>query len=703
MPLRGKQISECVTELALSQQIQRIVCNVWGVVGQTIERVRTHLFTIRRSKGKLPRRSDVQGLRAIAVLMVVAYHANLPIPGGFAGVDVFFVISGFVITAMLRRELESTGRIDFRQFYARRVRRLLPALAIVTIVTLAVAAFLQPPLGLQQTAARTGAATSVFVANAQILREGNGYFDLKNEMNPFLHMWSLGVEEQFYFFFPALLFSAWLVAKRLRLNRARSAAAAVAVVSAFSLAICIWLTFRSERASSLAFYSSPTRVWEFGAGALLALAATRMARWHKAAGVAMSFAGVVLLIAACKVITSASAFPGYIALLPVAGAALVIAGGTVGTNAVSRLLSQRPLTFLGDISFGWYLWHWPAVVFASQLFQGSTQALVTVSVLALVPAWMSFRYLETPIRHSPFFKGPRVLGLAVACITVPALLGLSVLYGANNGWGRPENPQLMETSAVKSLSSETGCHATRTASRSKIESCVLPAAGDTTKGWILVAGDSHADSLAAGVSKAAEGLGYEFRQSTASACSLSEIAPRETMYVSNCGDIYNWTMDMIRGDNPPSLVVITNYTWARIRYLETKIPDAQQQWTDGLRSTISKIGDAGIPVLLVTDVPRMGVPVESCRFGSVLPMDCGISRAESDELARSAREAEMEAVANVPNASTVDLSSYFCDERRCDPIIDGKMMYKDANHLNRLGSEYVAPALQEAAAKAMAG
>ncbi|MDX6398953.1 MAG: hypothetical protein QOJ43_2361, partial [Gaiellaceae bacterium] len=214
----------------------------------------------------MPLRRDIQGLRAVAVLLVVAYHAGLPTPGGFSGVDVFFAISGFVITTTLIRELASDGSIDLLRFYGRRVRRLLPALAVMLTVV-ALLGTLASPLAAQRTGALTGVAASFFGANVYLAQLPAGYFDVSSTLDPLLHTWTLAVEEQFYLVFPLLLLLGWACSRR------RAAAALVATISICSFFLAVVLA-----GSSFGFYSAVTRAWEFGAGALVAIAAPWLVR-----------------------------------------------------------------------------------------------------------------------------------------------------------------------------------------------------------------------------------------------------------------------------------------------------------------------------------------------------------------------------------------------------------------------------------------
>ena len=222
------------------------------------------------------RRRDIQGLRAIAILMVVVFHATLPFPGGFVGVDVFFVISGFVIASMFLRDLEAHRTISFSRFYARRARRLLPALALVTTVTVIATAIIQPPFGVQQTTGVMGRATSLFIANIAAYRLPSGYFGTDSVTNPLLHMWSLGVEEQFYLFFPMLLLLAWHLGNRLR----RRAELVVGVLLLIGIAGSFAYCYRATKQNPpFAFYWIQCRAWEFGVGAALALVTPYLRRY----------------------------------------------------------------------------------------------------------------------------------------------------------------------------------------------------------------------------------------------------------------------------------------------------------------------------------------------------------------------------------------------------------------------------------------
>ena len=296
------------------------------------------------------RRRDIQGLRAIAVLMVIVFHADLPVPGGFVGVDVFFVISGFVITAMLHREWLRAGRIRFREFYVRRFKRLTPALAVMVSVVVVTSAIVLSPIGGQAPVVRTALGAMLLSANFVAAGSVGGYFDSSAESNPLLNTWSLSVEEQFYLVFPALLALGWYAGRRrgtLRFGPISLVAGVTVASFALAFASSMGLIFPGSDIL-LGFYSPFTRAWEFSAGALLALLLARRTLPDGRAGSALGVLGLMLLASSLWLISDATPFPGPWTLLPVTGTLLLLLSGTRATAASTRLLSTRPMVKIGD-------------------------------------------------------------------------------------------------------------------------------------------------------------------------------------------------------------------------------------------------------------------------------------------------------------------------------------------------------------------
>jgi peptidoglycan/LPS O-acetylase OafA/YrhL len=349
-------------------------------------------------------RPDIEGLRGLAVLLVVVFHAGLAAPGGFIGVDVFFVISGFLITGLLLRERELRGRIDLLAFYARRVRRLLPAAIVVLAVTLPVAYSLYAPLDRAEVLL-DGAAAALSVGNVRFAMAAGDYFSSVITPSPFLHFWSLGVEEQFYLVWPALLLFAaggLVAARAIRL----SVGAALAIVFVLSLLASLLLT---EIAASWAFYSLPTRAFELAAGGLLAVGAAGVARLPGILVTPAAWLGLVAVGWSAIAFDSSMAFPGYAALVPTLGTVgLIAAGGR--RFAPGTLLSLEPLRFLGRISYSLYLWHWPILVLSGLALGFNEPGLIGGSLLigvSVAVATLSWAFVEEPFRRGlPAFASP---------------------------------------------------------------------------------------------------------------------------------------------------------------------------------------------------------------------------------------------------------------------------------------------------------
>ena len=372
-------------------------------------------------------RPDVEGLRGLAVLLVVLFHAGLTAPGGFIGVDVFFVISGYLISGLLLRELEASGRIDLARFYARRVRRLLPAGGIVLVATLVAAWILVDPLDRARTEL-DGAAAALSIANLRFAAASGDYFASVANPSPFLQFWSLGVEEQFYLVWPALLILAVRVARGRAGPRTGPTAGPTAVLAVVFGASLIAELIVTNVAVNWAFYSLPTRAFELAAGGLVAVAGSRFRHVPRLVTFPAGVLGLGSLVLAALVFNDSLAYPGPSALIPTLGtAALIVAG----PRAVSgRLLSTRPLRWFGRISYSLYLWHWPILVLAPvALGAALTLPQVLACVLAAVGlAALSWRFIEEPFRRGfgPVASRPRRTVLA----GLVAVLALAIASGS---------------------------------------------------------------------------------------------------------------------------------------------------------------------------------------------------------------------------------------------------------------------------------
>jgi peptidoglycan/LPS O-acetylase OafA/YrhL len=390
-------------------------------------------------------RPDVQALRGLAVLLVVLYHAGGVVPAGYIGVDVFFVISGFVVGRLLVGEFAVSGCFDWRRFYARRIKRLLPGLALMLSVVILHSPLLAA-ISTQETTTSTGIAASLFSANSYLLNAGGDYFGPKAELNPLLHTWSLSIEEQFYILFPALVAVALLRALT-RFDRIVVVRLIVGLVGMASFAFCVAassresvLGFDGER---VAFYMPFTRAWEFTAGVALTLLPerwienVRQAKRSSTLGLIAPL-GVAGVVVSAFTFDSVSPFPGYAVLLPVGGTALAIFGGglrpirmATDRHTADRIGTSGPLQRLGDISYSWYLWHWPIIVFVAASGSDRTWVLLLAAAASLVPAWLSFTFVETRFRRQGRRAATsRVARIAGVTVLVPVVLGIGVSQSA---------------------------------------------------------------------------------------------------------------------------------------------------------------------------------------------------------------------------------------------------------------------------------
>jgi peptidoglycan/LPS O-acetylase OafA/YrhL len=370
-------------------------------------------------------RPDVQGLRAVAILLVVLFHADVPrLGGGFVGVDVFFVISGFVITGLLLRERETTGSTSIPRFYARRVRRIIP-MATLVIIVVVIASYHFLGAVDAGSVANDGKWASIFLANVHFAAEGTNYLSATAPPSPLQNYWSLAVEEQFYLVYPALFL---LITWRGRHSAVRSRMVTVLlVVIGASLALSVLQTGTNP---AVAFFSPLTRAWELALGGLVALSTGFLRRLPRAAGAGLSWLGIAAVVVSGFVFTTATPYPGSAVVLPVVGTALVIAGGTARPAwGAELLLGRRPLQWLGLISYSLYLWHWPILIIAAER-RGSTTLPLSDNLLLLLVALalsiVSYLLIENPFRHWSFLVSRRWVSIALGACLVAATLGVTL-------------------------------------------------------------------------------------------------------------------------------------------------------------------------------------------------------------------------------------------------------------------------------------
>ncbi|WP_296948664.1 acyltransferase family protein [uncultured Massilia sp.] len=635
-----------------------------------------------------PYRPDIDGLRAIAVLSVMVFHA-FPgaLRGGFAGVDLFFVISGFLIGSILIVNLQR-GTFTFADFYARRIRRIFPALFVVTGATLAFGWFALFPDELAQLGKHVLGGAG-FVANFVLWNEV-GYFDTAAETKPLLHLWSLGIEEQFYIFWPVLL----LFARRRR-------RAMLLLALGLGLASFLVNIGGLHKYPSATFYSPASRVWELLAGAALAwvrvhgCALTATARLYDGTTAAIDFAsprarnvqsiiGALLVVGALLTLKSTRPFPGWSALLPVSGAVLLIAAGPQAW--INRhVLSNRHLVGIGLISYPLYLWHWPLLSFAQIIEAGAPARSLKLACLgaAVVLAWLTWQLVERPLRGTAHGRA-KVAGLAAALLALAAA-GAAIWHAG----GVPDRAAVVDNKLqqqdlilVEDRANAAACKA-RYGFASPYEYCQLD---DVTKApTVVLIGDSHAYHLVAGQTA-------YWRARGENVLLLGTAVP--FFGYPDFGNEYQKAtpkmLDIALGTPSVRTVVISTAMLLR------QTPAEKALLVPALRTTLEKFTAAGREVIFVTDNPTLGFEPRTCiRRAAVASSqtrtDCSVARKEFDA-ARAANVDFAPVLKDFPQVKVFDPASALCDAAKCRVLRDDALLYRDTHHLSYRGDLLVGEA-----------
>ncbi|WP_214475185.1 acyltransferase family protein [Mesorhizobium sp. dw_380] len=634
-------------------------------------------------------RPDIQGLRALAVGGVVAYHFGLAaLPGGFAGVDIFFVISGWLISTHLMREIAETGRLDLWRFYARRARRLLPAALFVILATLAAGYFILAPQE-QALYSRGAMYASAYAINLWLLRWSFDYFASDALSNPFIHFWSLSVEEQFYLVWPALLLlAAWLRPGR------RMAATVIGVAGLASFAACLWLTSLSP---AWAFYFSPLRAWEFAAGGLATLVPVAWRHQRSWLRAAQGWLGLALIAAAYIWLSEDLPFPGWYAALPVAGTVLVLLSGAgehndeaspIGWQTLrpAAALSLPPLQWIGALSYSLYLWHWPVIVYAQMLVPDlSASQRFGCGALALALSVLSYHLIENPGRRFGWLTaGARALapalgltGMGVAAAYANAHLATRNIDPAQRGI--EEAAEQPSTARAIDKNCLLDFHTV------KPKPCMFgPAEAART---IVLFGDSHADHWSTPLVEAARRNDTKVVTYLKSSCRASRLSTFNTVLKRDYTECDAWReqaiAEIIR--RKPRLVVISEFSIGNLtRDMPAAVRKAEvARWQAGLRSTLQAFSHAGVETAVIRDTPISDSFADSCVARALwwreAPSRCDTPRVEAanDDVAATERAV----VKSVPDTLYVDLTDRFCGPTECHVFISGKLAFRDRHHL----------------------
>ena len=645
----------------------------------------------------------IDGLRAIAILLVVAFHAGVPhVGGGFIGVDVFFVLSGFLITGLLAREIENTGRIDLLDFYARRARRLLPALTLVLIATLIAGSVLLVPVGEQQNLAKSAIAASGFLANIFFWRTQSSYFAGPSEEIPLLHLWTLSVEEQFYIVWPLALIAIAAITHRRAGWTRRAIVVALTLASIASLAACVWFTPSRQ---ALTFYTVPFRAWEFGAGALLAFVPfAAHGRALDLCGAALVISGLAAVIGSAFLFDSGTTFPGVAAALPVLGTAAAIAGVRGSPDAwPARALASLPMVTIGKLSYSWYLWHWPLLALGRANAMGehsaSRDALLVLLALALSAA--TFRWVEEPARRSKI--GP--FAGAVSSVVAGLVLMLASASLAGFVWGRAEQRVAGDSllrAADRALSEKVeiplGCTHFRLpfAGLAPAENCTTgPIDGNPS---LMLWGDSHAHHYLPGLRAGSQNAGARVVPRTMGACKphVEDVPTDLPGNVKGAArSCVEFNMAVLA--SLPSLrasgfnVVAIAARWS----VPSELQYGLGNWAQPLEQRVREIRAAGLRVVLLAETPRPrhATPVCVARRGADA---CARSRTDVDA-ERAAALAVLRKLADaIDGVSVFDPVDAICTQDRCPVVHDGVVLYSDHSHLSVAGSRLLALSLAKA-------
>ncbi|MDR2366479.1 MAG: acyltransferase [Zoogloeaceae bacterium] len=663
-------------------------------------------------------RPDIDGLRAIAVLAVVIHHVSPSLlPGGFLGVDVFFVISGYLISRIILGELQN-GSFRFSRFYARRVRRLFPALLTVLSATLIFGAFALFAHEYAQLS-RHAFWSIAFLENFRLMGE-MGYFDAASYAKPLMHLWSLSVEEQFYLAWPLVLFLTWRTQKR-------NAMKAVLVPIAFFLTASWLFTLYMGKQGDNALYFHPFgRVWELLLGAALARLHTSTATAYSGVGVtlarfapALSLVGLAALCVGMWLHKWNIAYPGWMTLIPVLGAALLIA---CRENCLAnRLLALKPLVWIGLVSYPLYLWHWPILSCIRIMESGSParEALWAGALLAVLLAALTWRFIEQPIRRASTASPKRRFALPALCVAMSALFLASCGIVHFDLSERAAQPAHLPTHARGGEQVFPPPEASCLEKFPKNDAPYHCRLRDSGGPMLALIGDSHVAMLFTGVAELASQHGYATIMLANDSCppldgviggknrEEKELCAKSIDNLFNVPEMPRITHVLIASRGP---VYLTNEGFGPDEpegYWENPVIIPREGNDDvlehlfrkGLEKTVSRWKARGVQIAYLLQVPELGVPPQDCLTRPLTltrAKGCRVPYPVYQERMRRYRELVAEIKARHDDLIIIDPEPLFCDKKECSGYRDGQLLYIDDDHLNINGASRVAPLILEA-------
>lgn len=633
---------------------------------------------------------EIQGMRAIAVLAVIFAHAGLPgFPGGFTGVDVFFVISGFLITRLLMSEVARTGRIDLLRFWARRARRLLPNAYATLLGTVLLAIFLFPGYD-PGTLAREVTFAALEVVNFFFAEKAVDYFQLDGPASPVLHFWSLSVEEQFYLVWPLLLLGAGLYFRK---GYLRASALILGVIWCASFAASLTWTFIEQ---PVAYFHTSTRCWQLATGALLAVGWVKVEKLPQGLRALLAWLGLAAIFVSITAFTQTGHYPGLLALVPTFGAAALIAGFEAirPASPLRRGLSLPIMQWIGARSYSWYLWHWPFLALPRVAYPDSPHIELIAIPASLLVAAAAYAWLEDPVRKGRLLPAAPIPTLAGAAMGLALVIGAGYLHRPAlflvNQEVAARLRQMEIASREHSQLYEDGCLLKRT--QTEQLDCVY---GDLSASrHAVLFGDSHAAHWFEPLNAAAKQTGWRLKTRTKSGCPSAGVFPRLDGYPS-CKHWRERVMTELTGPDRPDLVIMSNFVNSAERPYN---PDtgaildkaqSERAWREGLRQVIKHLTAAGVKVLLIRDVPLPDKNYRSCILRSA---NCVTRRSE----AIAHRSIDYEVAQEFGELITfADFTEQICGVQHCSAVQGRMLVYRDTHHLTATYAATFAPQMSQ--------
>jgi peptidoglycan/LPS O-acetylase OafA/YrhL len=632
-------------------------------------------------------RPDIQGLRGVSVLAVMIFHLAVGLPGGFVGVDVFFVISGFLMTGIIAQEFSGGGTFSFAKFYSRRIRRIFPALLVMILITTGLGYFLLFP-GDYKEFAQSGLYAALSLSNV-FFYFSSGYFDIPSELKGLLHTWSLGVEEQFYLIWPPIMIGLLSVSKRRLVSMVWLL---LAVVGAGFL-VSVYGVLTHPKA---AFYLLHARLWELAAGGVLVFVPRPQARWLNELLPAL---GLALILWSVFFLSPEWLFPGWNALPAVLGAALIVNPASA-SSSVARILSLQPLPFVGKISYSLYLWHWPLIVFWRQYRSGAALPIADSAILAgasVLFAFASWKWVEQPFRKPFPVKATLPLGLAAAA----AVAALTFAIAAKDGFPARIDPRLEALTSLKTMW-DWSCPS---AAGPLEMNCTVGADWGTAAGMGVVWGDSHAEHLLPLLDLAGRKTGRSI--TLFGDCppifykeGLKRYIPASPEYDSSCVERAHF-IDVLKS-SPEIEFVILAARWSAYLLVSYRnegdprsVPRGLQLLNEGLEEFVTEMAPLGRKIILLGEMPQMGFDPIPCVLleGIYLWRDQGERercRAMTASIPRSSfeeRQSATNAILRSVAAGHPNVSAVFPTDQMCKPdcitSIGGEFLFRDSSHLRR--------------------